>query len=254
MKNRGMITIEACFVVPLFLFFMLSVAGIYMVLLADAHIHQSLAEAAGEVAQYAYLEDCYRKQSKSSVQNLVNMAMLNQKFRNYLGEDLFVEKVVKSGKNGIVVTAKQDQKNAKIFVAKARYLICVQVPFLGKKVFYRENEMKQKNFVGYSKEESSGYGDENTYVYVTPEQSVYHTKRSCTHLELTIHSESAHNKSHYVPCHFCARKRGSGNEIYVSKTNNIYHCNRACSGLKRTIMRVKKTEIGGLNVCSRCGK
>lgn len=239
-KNRGLITIEACFIVPFFLFFMLSIAGIYMVFLADAHIHQSLAEAAGETAQYAYLKEGYSK------------ALLYQKFRSYLGTDAFVEKIVKNGKNGILITVQSDTENEKIFIAKARYIVSVTIPVFGRKEFFRENQIKQKTFVGYSKEE--GYGEEDAYVYITPEQSVYHTKRSCTHLSLSIHSESERNKGKYEPCHFCSKQGKETKNIYVSKTNNIYHCNRSCSGLKRTIMRVRKSEVGGLSVCTRCGK
>ena len=52
-RQKGFITVEACMVVPLFLFFMLAMASVIMLLLAEAHIHQSLVEAAGYTAQYA---------------------------------------------------------------------------------------------------------------------------------------------------------------------------------------------------------
>ena len=66
MKNRGYITIEASFIIPLFLFFMLAMSGIYMILLAEAHIHQSLAAATDYIAKQYYLK-----------RNMVRMLGLN---------------------------------------------------------------------------------------------------------------------------------------------------------------------------------
>jgi hypothetical protein len=248
-NNRGSITVEACLVVPMFLFFMLAVSGISMMLLADAHIHQSLAEAAGYTAQYAYLEKQIMSESNALTQSIVNTTILKKQFKSYLGEDFYVEKMVQNGVTGILLTVIPDENNSKIFVAKADYVISMDIPLLGKWRIYRGNQVKQKAFVGYSKEEAAG---EDVYVYVTPEQSVYHSKRSCTHLSLSISSISSWQKESYTPCSFCGKEKDSG-KIYVTKTTNTYHCNKGCSGLKRTVKRVKKSELGGLQPCSRCG-
>ena len=73
MRNRGTVTVEACLVVPIFLFFMMIVTRLTAMLLADAKIHQSLAEAAGYTAQYCYLEDRLKK--NGTVSDIVNNAM-----------------------------------------------------------------------------------------------------------------------------------------------------------------------------------
>jgi len=252
MRNKGMITIEACFVVPLFLFFMLGVLYLYMVLLTEGHIHQALAEAAGYTAQEAYLEETVLKDKKIANTGIINATLLNIQFGKYFQGDAYADKVIVGGKKGIVVTVKSDSDNPKIFIAKAKYHVGIHVPILGRVSIYRENQIKQKNFVGYSKEE--GYANGEEYVYITPEQSVYHTRRSCTHLSLSIREISKKKNGGYEPCHFCGKKKNSSQSIYVSKTSNIYHVNKYCSGLKRTIYRVKKSEVNGLGACSRCGK
>ena len=247
--NKGSITVEACLVVPLFLFFMLAMADIIMLFMAEAHIHQSLIEAAGYMAQYAYLEDKLVKNEKKG-KILVDSAILNQKFREYLGEDYYVDKIVSGGKNGIILTIKQDTDNPKIFLARAGYQMGIAVPILGRMSFFRSNQVKQKAFVGYSSEEQA----KDMYVYVTPEQSVYHLKRSCTHLSLSVHSVGSSQKGNYTPCSFCGREHNKDGRIYISRTSNVYHNNVGCSGLKRSVKRVKKSEVGGLGPCSRCGR
>jgi hypothetical protein len=249
MKNKGSITVEACLVVPLFLFFMLAVSGISMLLLADAHIHQSLAEAAGYTAQYAYLEKKLTSESETLTKSILNTVILKQQFNSYIGDDFYVKRMVQNGISGVFLTITPDADNPKIFIAKADYIVNMEIPLLGKWRIYRCNQIKQKAFVGYSKEEAAG---EDVYVYVTPEQSVYHTKRSCTHLSLSISSISSWQKENYTACSFCGKEADSG-KIYVTKTTNTYHCNKGCSGLKRTVKRVKNSEVGGLQPCSRCG-
>lgn len=241
-KNRGVVTVEACFVVPIFLFFMLSLANLFMILMAEAHIHQSLAEASDYVAEYSYFE------YKTGKTEIIDKILLNTQFKKYLGDDFYVEHTVKNNKNGILITADNDRDNPKIFHASAIYIAGIDLPLFGKFYITLKDEIKQKRFLGYGPEEKS-----HTYVYVTPEQSVYHVSRGCTHLSLQYGSKSSKEKDKYTPCRFCGEGDNDAGKIYVSRTTNVYHCEKTCSGLKRTVKRVKKEEAAGLLPCSRCG-
>lgn len=248
-RNKGYITVEVCLVVPLFLFFMLSISGIFMLLMAEAHIHQSLAEAAGYTAQYAYLEKKLLKNEGEYIENIGNQAILVKQFHTYLGNDFYVEKMVLNGAEGIILTISKDKKNKKIFIAKARYLAGINLPILGDLKISLSNEIRQKAFWGYSREEK---GD--CYVYVTPEQSVYHTRRSCTHLSLSVQKKKNGQKGNYAPCGLCGKPSNDKGSIYVSRTGNVYHYRAECSGLKRIVKRIKIEEAAGLGPCSRCGR
>lgn len=235
--------------VPLFLFFMLSISGIFMLLMAEAHIHQSLAEASGYAAQYSYLEKRISEKSGENLKNIVDLSILAKQFNAYLGDDFYVEKMISNGKNGIILTVAKDKDNKKIFIAKAGYQAGINIPFLGEFQIPLSNEIKQKAFLGYSKEEKS-----EQYVYVTPEQSVYHMRRSCTHLSLSIQKRNSSHKGNYQPCGFCGKSSNDKGYIYVTRTGNVYHYRAECSGLKRTVKRIKMKEVAGLGPCSRCGR
>lgn len=237
-KNGGYITVEASIIVPLFLFFMLGMTRIYMIFMAEAHVHQALASTAEYMAQCAYIE-------KKSVNTLIATG----KWQVYLGEDHYVEQVISGGKQGVRVKVKWDTENEKIMLLTATYQVKLSLPLLGTYSTTLSNQIKQKAFVGFSKEE---FNEEDVYVYVTPNREAYHLRRDCTHLLLDVRMVSSVSTGNYSPCHYCGIG-AVGRMVYIAKNGEVYHCRRDCVGLKRTVRRMKRSTVEGLGVCSRCG-
>lgn len=255
-KNKGYITVEASMIVPLFLFFMLGMSGLYMTVMAEAHIHQALASAVDYVAQCSYLENkllfnknADQKNSVFSVEELVDVVVIKQKLHTYIGNDYYVDRMIAGGKSGIVITVESDVANEKIMLVTARYFTKISLPLLGTYSIPLSNQIKQKAFVGFSKEE---YINSDYYVYVTPNREAYHMRRDCTHLVLDIKSVLEKYKNRYVPCYYCGIQ-ATGGRIYVTKENSVYHSTRDCVGLKRTVTREKLSAVKGIGACSRCG-
>lgn len=246
-KNKGFITVEASVVVPLFLFFMLAVGRIAMLLFAEAHIHQSLAEAANDTAGYCYLEKKLSQDTQAEV--FINLAILTKQFRTYLGDDPYVEHTIKNGKNGVLLSISQEPNNKKIFIVKADFFAGFEIPIFGKYYVRVTDVIKGKAFVGYERGENK-----DRYVYVTPNESVYHSRRSCSHLTLSVSQIDEFRKGSYMPCGFCGKEQSASGKLYVAKTDNVYHSRADCSGLKRTVIRIRLDETGGLAPCQRCGR
>lgn len=258
-KNRGYITVEASIVVPIFLFFMLGMAEICMILMAEAHIHQALAAATDYVAQHCYLEQKILKGTKDvpdkkrdecviDIGNLVDIAIVKKQFATYLGDDFYVERMVSGGSNGIILTVKRDNSNSKIMQIAARYQAKVILPLLGSYSINLSNQIKQKAFVGFSEEE---YNNKDCYVYVTPNREAYHTRRDCTHLKLDVRSVLVDLQHTYMPCYYCGQGKKE-DRLYVAKNGEVYHTTKDCVGLKRTVRRVKRTSVEGIGACERC--
>lgn len=101
---------------------------------------------------------------------------------------------------------------------------------------------------------------EETYVYITPEGSVYHLFRDCTHLKLSIESmtyqravlEKNEYGEKYRKCKRC--KEPFGILVYITKEGDCYHSERNCSGLKRTIRQIAISEVLGRTCCIRCAE
>lgn len=245
--NNGSVTLEACLTIPLFLFFFFSIASIIMTFFGEAHIHQSLATA-GEVISRNYYSN--QPASEDTVSDGMYYLLLNKQFSDALGDDFFVNKVVSGGKKGIVLSYIPDNENSKIFYLHANYLININIPVIGRLSAKRTVTIKQKGFVGYKRGEEAI----DPYVYITPNQAVYHCSRSCTHLSLSVRTIDGNNRNLYKPCGFCRYEQNDCGKIYVARTSDLYHESRTCSGLKRSVTRVKKSMVPGLPPCERCGR
>lgn len=99
---------------------------------------------------------------------------------------------------------------------------------------------------------------EENYVFITPNGTVYHFTKECTHLKLKIRKttvsqvkkERNRYGARYQPCEKCYR--GNVSSIYLAETGDRYHSSINCSGLKRTILTIRLSEVGGRRPCSRC--
>lgn len=250
--NKGSSIIEACIVIPLFLFFMLFVIYLYRMIYVDAHIHQSLCEASVYCAERLYLEDRLLSTDKIDTDNEENktaVGIIYMLFQKYMADDPLVDQIVAGGQKGIVISVTTDKEDKKVFIAKATYMTKFNIPVLGSFLFPRSNEVKQKAFLGCSEDDT--VDEDDMYVYITPNESVYHMRRSCSHLTRSVRETTAHGG--YEPCGFCG-KTDNATKVYVTENGGVYHCNPNCLGLKRTVTRVRKREVSGLSVCSRCGR
>ena len=168
----------------------------------------------------------------------------------YISDDFYVKKMIVNGKNGVYITVASDSSNEKVMVVTARYLAKMTLPLLGTYSIQLSNQIKQKTFVGFSKEE---YTQGDYYVYVTPNKEAYHMRRDCTYLVLDIKSVSKKYQSRYKPCYYCG-VQSINNWVYVTKENEIYHSTKDCIGLRRTVKRVKLSTIKGIGACTRCSQ
>lgn len=114
-------------------------------------------------------------------------------------------------------------------------------------------------WTGYDVEHRSTGDIEDRYVFITETGSVYHTARSCSHLNLSISLVGAgqipkmRNQAggKYYPCERCG---GNSTEmVYVTQDGDRYHNTAGCSGLKRTVIVIPISQIGSRQRCMRCG-
>ena len=141
-----------------------------------------------------------------------------------------------------------------------RIFYTLPVTFGPVKTLHLVNTASAGVWVGDTKEKWTGNsGGSEEMVYITENESVYHTSASCTHIHLSIHVgskdavENLRNEygERYQSCAKC-RGDANGGTVYYSDKGNCYHSSAACSGLKRTVKLVKKSEVSGKQMCQRC--
>ncbi len=107
-----------------------------------------------------------------------------------------------------------------------------------------------------------GYGaaDGEAVVYITENGEVYHRKRDCTHIRLTITEvngtelaglRNAYGEK-YKACKHCHALL-TGGALFVTTDGDCYHSTLSCSGLRRTVRTIPISDIGNRRPCLRCG-
>lgn len=149
---------------------------------------------------------------------------------------------------------------------KLDYIYPVALPIGGfgyEKVYVRLTSMVHI-FNGYDDSQGDRVGSQQEYVYVTEQGSVYHKKRSCPVLNVTIREVSGSHirkernveQKKYKKCQTCtigyAIKELEDKALYVTEYGTSYHVRINCPDLTRTIKVVKIEEAGGKPACKSC--
>lgn len=240
-ENRGSATVEATLVLPIIIFAILGLFGMFRLRMAEAYVYEAAVETVEYMAQVSYLSEC-------------QVLVPNACFPGYVDNKSLVESYIRGGTNGVSFMGSDYLDEEGYVCLRVSYSFGIDIPLIGSLGGKRSYEIRQKAYVG-AKEDNPDEGqlsDDDIYVYITDNREAYHMSRHCTHLDLTISMASAQTAKYYgyTSCHYCG---GEGESVYVTKWGDRYHRDRNCSGLKRTLYRVKKSQVEGLGACQRCG-
>lgn len=145
------------------------------------------------------------------------------------------------------------------------YPVALPVKAFGLESVVVRNHSYGHIFNGYDDKAGDRVGETREYVYITESGSVYHKKRSCSHLNISVMEISGkvvageRNKdgSIYYACGDCVKDAGTSlqnrTKVYVTDYGVRYHLLINCSELKRTIEVVPLSETRGKTPCKDCG-
>lgn len=247
-QPKGSLTIEASFVIPIFLFAMFMVLSVINLLRFHLNLQEAVHQETKKLAMTAYNEwNCSQGSIRTNVLKHLNGALMDKA-------------PVKGGASGIDFseTRLNDREVIEIIASYDS-----ELPYDSLGLFEKRFSTKcvMHTFTGYDKGLEGRTVDESKeeYVYITETGTVYHRDRECTYLRLsiketskdsldTIRNSSGHK---YYPCEKCGKKAGS--RVYITKDGTCYHSTLHCSGLKRTVKCIPLSKVGGRGPCSRCG-
>lgn len=249
-SEGGAITLEASLIVPLFLVVLLMMLSAGEILMIHGQIAHGLKEAACHTAVSEY---AVSRNSKKVAGVLINSP--KAEFLSHVNRRFMDQSCVIGGSLGVVIK-KETEGNEEITLI-ANYAIRKKMPFLFPFFGQFTQKIRQKSMTGYVPR-----GDEikEGIVYVTPNEGVYHTDLSCTHLSLSISVEDdvetyLAGKTSYKECEKCSKYyQGTVHCLYIPKEGDAYHTDIGCSGLKRTVSQVDRSSLKGVQPCQRCGK
>ncbi|MBU5459917.1 pilus assembly protein [Anaerostipes sp. MSJ-23] len=253
-SEKGAMTAEASLVVPLFLFVLLLVLSAAEMLMIHGQVAHGLKEVVRQAAINDYVASKKGKEIQLASKEISKLGFLNSVNKKFLDHSSLV-----GGSAVLPFSTLISLNDQREYEATVIYTIKKELPFLPAITKTFTQKIRQKSMTGYvPKKDDSVEGT----VYVTPNQSVYHTDINCTHLVLDISVDDdvekyLSGKTKYKECEKCTKKHKDKEDIsclYVAKEGDAYHTDITCSGLKRTVYQKDKSKIKGLGPCQRCGR
>lgn len=238
---RGSMTLEAALALPIFLYAVAVLLSLFLMMQTEYVVGNALDRAVADTALLGEL-------SEEKGKNLMKAAFYKELAQQRCPLSLIVGKTAGfSWKHTMVDRAYID--------AVVTYQLKAPISFFGKHTMKISEGCQVRRWTGEQGEGQESGREE--WVFITPNQSVYHMSRDCTHLKLSVTSLWVSGQQDientYSPCRHCTRGQKMGTVIYVTAEGGCYHFRINCSGLKRTVYMVKKTQAGDKRPCSRCG-
>lgn len=256
LQLKASLTVESALILPLFFLTITVLIGILDLYRIGILIQSSLCEGAKELGMYAYCREGDTSSPIGIVDGGSCVAYGTQKVRQKLkGEQLLG---IQGGINGITLFGSGLENG--IVVLKASFFYRSPISFF--KMFPIKIEIcgQARAWTGYQGE-VYGTETEEELVYITEWESVCHTDRECTYLNLAVcgvslsDMDNRRNKygERYLPCERCVDSKEQNGFVYITETGNRYHSDAGCGGIIRHVKTVKKSELQNLKLCSRCG-
>lgn len=248
----GSLTVEAAMLLPLFAAFFAFLLFFFQIMRVQLVIQGALEETArGLVVLSAKELEATEKEPEYLI---IAKGVLFLK----LNEEAETLRFVRGGISGISLLASEFGQDE--IILRADYVMRFPISFFGNQNFSLSQMSYYRKWTGMDVEGEKGLPDE--LVYVTEYGEVYHRKRTCPYINLTIrkvleeHLEVEKNKNgeHYEKCEKCCGEMNLKNVVYVTDYGDKYHEMMNCSGLKRTIYQKRISEVGGMPACGKCAK
>lgn len=237
----GSLTVEASMVVPFLTVLFVFVLFYFRVMQIQVCVQETLEETGRKLAVFSSV----REEELAVLANGYFFTNLDRNVSNY----------VSGGRAGFSLMGSEFEGNE--ICLKVNYQIKFPINLLGRKTFQMSQKTIWRKWIGWKQ---GGEPQEELWVYVAQNGTVYHRSADCTHLSLSIRSvpkaevEQYRNENggRFYPCNRCRREETAFHNVYITNYGDKYHTNLGCSGLRRTIEMVRISEVGDKGACTRC--
>jgi hypothetical protein len=248
--HKASMTVEACFVLPFFLFAFLNVISIMDIFRLQGSMSAVMHSTAKEMAVMAY-------QYNEVADGTSAAYCLSQGYAIFRANAELGDLYPKSTGWLRSEILKEDE----CIDLVADYMVKPPISLMGYQNIKLYNRLRTRAWTGFdsAKFSTSVKSTDEEIVYVAETGVVYHKSRACTHIKLSIKPSNFDNignerneyNEKYSSCEACGWK--ASGTIYITDYGDRYHSSLSCSKLKRTISAIPISQIGSKRPCSRCG-
>lgn len=259
-KLKASMAVEACLILPVFLFAFLNIISIIELYRLQGNMSAVMHDTAKQIAIYGYEYKEIRKKTAETAESLgLTYLYAANKVVNTLGAGYLNSSPIVGNTSSIIWLRSEIMTKEDCIDLVAEYRIKPPIAIVGYKEIVMYNRMRTRAWTGYDNTNvKNSNNTEEQIVYITPEGTAYHDSRSCAYLKLSIvavdsgilSNERNENGEKYSPCEECGNSCGS--VVYITNYGNRYHASLSCSKLKRTILAVPLSQVGGRTPCMKC--
>lgn len=268
------LTLEAALVLPVYIFFIVSLIYILNILNLQNSLQAAMEEASRNINLYAYIGekfndlDTFDKSliitneedfADRSIQAVINTALIKKAFITDNVKALADNSYIINGSNGI-----------RFFLSSVStsHFIDFNIQYYIKLPFFPENFIKLKinqrcffrTFTG--EDISLKSGSFTLYAYIAPTGNVYHTSPYCSYLSKyysilpsSYFDENTNNLGEYNPCSHCAKHSSPSPNAFLCAGSKVYHNSIDCFYLNAHIYKVTLDSVEDtMPLCTRCKK
>lgn len=253
----GSMTVEAAIILPLFACFFSFILFYFQIMKVQISVQNALEQTGKILAVFS------EKEESSTIGDLKYLSMAKGIMYSELKEDAVIVQFVKGGALGVSLLDSEFEGD--YILLKANYVMKFPIKVFGSKNFWICQKTRLRKWTGWH---SLSTNSEEEIVYMTSYGEVYHLRKSCSYLDLSVQKIPAEklisirnaSGGKYRECELCGMEASvkqvvdSKQIIYITDYGDKYHFSVTCGGLKRTIYQKKLSEVGGMPGCRKCSK
>lgn len=259
-KHKASMTVEAAVIFSLFLIVVLNLLSVLEFVRLQSSMVTALHQVGKKLSIYGYAYDKsgleVEEYPLSSV--IFSYTYVKSNVEKYAGEEYLDNTVLKNGRTGIYYGNSKIMEEDRIDII-ALYEVSGLFDYNGVKGIPMYSRFFGHVWNGYDVEGQRNTEDEEIYVFITKNGTVYHRNRNCTYLNPSVKAiyydelkeRRNENGAIYYACERCGNTKTT--VVYITEQGTRYHTSLECSGLKRTIYSIPISEVGGRSPCSKCG-
>ncbi len=245
-------TVEAAIVIPLVIYAVATVVFLLQVIVIKIHVNEALYNALRKFNTYSYANEAMMGDISKSTFFVI--------FVDEVGAGYAEKHYIAGGNAGWNFYGSRIAEDDSTVSVSLAYTIKNPFNIFNRRGITVREERITDIWLGRDKDGFSSQSDEDSeYVYITQYGEVYHTDVACTYLRRDIKTETLSGISDLrndsgAKYYRCTQCNGTSLVVYYTDYGDKYHMSANCYTLQRTILRVKRDKVQGMECCMKCSR